>query len=162
MVTRELPAVVRALQNEDMLQRDDTGDGDSALQIGAWHLHAGSRYARVTRGASGSCSVEGMRFLSIVVCAGLACGGTDSKSPDAAGSNNLPACTGQLYDTCDPNASNCAGSDVCKAYGASGFSVCVPAQGACTTGGCPNQGSATVACNTMGFCKPAAPNSTCQ
>lgn len=104
-----------------------------------------------------------MRLFTLVLSGVVACGGDSGKMIDAAGSgSNLPACTGQLYDSCDPNASNCMGSDVCKAYGASGFSVCVPAQGACTSGGCPNQGSATVACNTMGFCKPPAPNATCQ
>ncbi|MBV8761438.1 MAG: hypothetical protein JO257_29345 [Deltaproteobacteria bacterium] len=99
-----------------------------------------------------------------------ACGGGDtSKTPDAAGSgsgsgsgSNLPACTGQLYDSCNANASNCMGSNVCKAYGASGFSVCVPPQGQCTSGGCPMQGTSAVTCNNMGFCKPNAPNTTCK
>jgi hypothetical protein len=97
-------------------------------------------------------------MLAIVIAL-AACGG-DSKTPDAA--NNLPACTGQVYDSCNPAASNCMGSDVCKSYGASGFNVCVPPQGDCTTNGCPMQGSAAPACNTMGFCKPAAANATCQ
>ena len=85
--------------------------------------------------------------------------------PDAAGSgsgSNLPTCTGELYDACNPNASNCMGSNVCKAYGASGFSVCVPPQGQCSSGGCPMQGTSAVPCNTMGFCKPNAANATCK
>ena len=101
---------------------------------------------------------------ALVVSAFVACGGNDTtKTPDAAGSgSNLPACTGQVYDSCNPAASNCMGSDVCKAYGASGFSVCVPPQGACTTSGCPAEtGGGSATCNTMGFCKPAAPNATC-
>ena len=101
-----------------------------------------------------------MRILAIAIAL-AACGG-DTKAPDAGSGSNLPACTGQLYDSCNAAASNCTGSNVCKAYGASGFSVCVPPQGACTTGGCPNQGTATVPCNTMGFCKPAAANATCK
>ena len=86
------------------------------------------------------------------------CGGSSSATPDAA---NLPACTGLVYDSCDPNASNCTNGMTCKAYGSSGFSVCVPAQGMCTTGGCPDQGSATVSCNNVGYCKPNAANADC-
>ena len=101
-----------------------------------------------------------MRILAIAIA--LAACGSGTKAPDAGGGSNLPACTGQVYDSCNPTASNCMGSDVCKSYGASGFNVCVPPQGDCTTNGCPMQGSAAPACNTMGFCKPAAPNTTCQ
>jgi hypothetical protein len=109
-----------------------------------------------------------MRILAIVtalvVSAFIACGGDDgNKTPDASGSgSNLPACTGQIYDSCNAASPNCMGSNVCKAYGASGFSVCVPPQGACTSGGCPAPASGSATCNTMGFCKPDAPNATCQ
>ena len=101
--------------------------------------------------------------VALVVSAFVACGGSESKMPDASGSgSNLPACTGELYDSCNPSASNCTGSNVCKAYTTSGFNVCVPAQGACVNGGCPLQNGSTVTCNTMGYCKPTAPNPTCQ
>jgi hypothetical protein len=100
--------------------------------------------------------------LATILTVLAACGGDSNKSIDAAvDAANLPACTGQLYDSCNAAASNCQNGMTCKAYGTSGFSVCVPAQGQCTSGGCPNQGSAAVPCNQMGFCKPAGPNSSC-
>jgi hypothetical protein len=107
-------------------------------------------------------------LVTIVVAGFAACGGDDTTpTTDAAGSGSGSGsgsgalCTGQLYDACNPNASNCMSPNICKSYGASAFSVCVPPQGQCTSGGCPNQGTATVTCNTMGFCKPAAPNADC-
>jgi hypothetical protein len=106
--------------------------------------------------------VLGSAVTALVISAFAACGGDAGKAIDAAGGSNLPACTGLLYDSCNAAASNCQNGMTCKAYGTSGFSVCVPAQGQCTSGGCPNQGSATVPCNTMGFCKPAGANADCQ
>lgn len=69
------------------------------------------------------------------------------------------ACTGQLYDSCNPAASNCTGSETCKTFTGSGFSVCT--QTCSTTNPCPSQNGAAVACNNMGICKPSAPNTDC-
>jgi hypothetical protein len=66
-------------------------------------------------------------------------------------------CTGKLYDACNPAASNCMAGTMCKTFAGSGFSVCTQT---CTTT-CPAQGAAAVTCNTMGICKPSAPNSDC-
>ena len=96
---------------------------------------------------------------AVFVFFATACG-SSSSSPDS-GNGSGSACTGMLYDACNPSASNCMSPYTCKSYGTSSFSVCVPAQNVCTSGGCPNQGSQPVTCNTMGFCKPAAPNSDC-
>jgi hypothetical protein len=74
------------------------------------------------------------------------------------GSANV--CTGELYDACDPAASNCKNGATCKTYAQSSFSVCIPAtcSGAAP---CPMQNGAAVTCNNMGFCKPNAPNADC-
>lgn len=110
-----------------------------------------------------------MRILAVlttlILSAFVACGGSSSSMPDAAGSGSGSgsgsACTGMLYDSCNPAADNCMTPNVCKAYTSSGFSVCVPPQGQCTSGGCPNQGASAVACNGMGYCKPSAANTDC-
>jgi hypothetical protein len=110
-----------------------------------------------------------MRILLVLVTVAatsiLACSSDDTAPmPDAStgsGSGSGAACTGKLYDACNPNASNCMSPYVCKDYGTSGFSVCVPPQGDCTANGCPDQSGAQVTCNGMGFCKPAAPNADC-
>jgi hypothetical protein len=66
------------------------------------------------------------------------------------------ACTGNLYDACNPLASNCKAGTTCKTFNGSNFSVCTQ-----TCGTCPMQNGQAVACNNMGVCKPSAPNSTC-
>jgi hypothetical protein len=101
-----------------------------------------------------------MRILLVLVTLVVAACSSDDPAPPADAASSVP-CTGKLYDSCDPNASNCMSPYVCKAYGNSEFSVCVPPQGDCTTNGCPMQGTQTPSCNNMGYCKPAAPNADC-
>lgn len=76
---------------------------------------------------------------------------TPDATPDAP---PAAACTGKLYDACNPASSNCMTGLTCKTFTGSVFSVCTQ-----TCGTCPNQGSSTVMCNAMGICKPNQPNS---
>ena len=94
-------------------------------------------------------------LFSTLVLVMAACGGGSSKpSADAA-----PACTGQVYDSCNPNANNCTNGMECHNFSGAGFSVCTPT---CSAGSpCPNQGTTSISCNNMGLCKPAAPNAGC-
>ncbi len=78
-------------------------------------------------------------------------------APDAPGSGGM-ACTGQLYDACNPAASNCA-SGLCHLFGNRGYAVCT--QACSSTMPCPAQNGATVTCNGMGICVPAGPNPGC-
>ncbi|HUJ57414.1 MAG TPA: hypothetical protein VLX92_02945 [Kofleriaceae bacterium] len=80
---------------------------------------------------------------------------TDAAVDSKAGS----ACTGLVYDSCNPNSSNCMTGTTCKTYTASAFSVCTPTCSA--TVPCPDQGTTAVTCNNMGLCKPTAPNTDC-
>jgi hypothetical protein len=79
------------------------------------------------------------------------CGGDDSPAPDAAGSGSgsAAACTGAVYDPCNPAAPACMSGLMCKTFNGSSFSVCTQTCGTCPAGG---------TCNNMGICKPAAPN----
>ncbi|MBA3817838.1 MAG: hypothetical protein H0X17_03025 [Deltaproteobacteria bacterium] len=66
------------------------------------------------------------------------------------------ACTNALYDPCTTNAQCTSGT--CRVFSGSALQICTQA---CTPGDnstCPQQAGAVVQCNTMGVCKPAAPN----
>lgn len=80
----------------------------------------------------------------------------DAPTADGSIDAMIAACTGKLYDACNPAASNCMTGLMCKNFAGSVFSVCTQ-----TCGTCPNQGSTTVMCNGMGICKPNAPNTNC-
>jgi hypothetical protein len=104
--------------------------------------------------------MDRMRLLAIcsALLFGFACN-SSSSSPDAkvymdgsgSGSGSGNVCTGQLYDSCNPAASNCMTGLMCKTFSGSSFSVCTQT----CSGSCP--GGAT--CNNMGICKPTAANS---
>jgi hypothetical protein len=81
----------------------------------------------------------------------------DAPHADGPGTDAMSAaCTGKLYDACNPAASNCMTGLMCKNFTGSVFSVCTQ-----TCGTCPNQGATTVMCNNMNICKPNAPNTDC-
>lgn len=78
----------------------------------------------------------------------------DAPNPDGPSTDAMSvACTGKLYDACNPASPNCMTGLSCKTFTGSVFSVCTQ-----TCGTCPNQGTSTVMCNGMGICKPNAPN----
>jgi len=104
-------------------------------------------------------------FVSIVMVIGCSSGGT-SKAPDApAQKMDAPAgmaCTGLVYDSCNPANSNCQSGMVCKNYPMpTNINVCVPAQNSCPGTACPEQGGVAVTCNNMGYCKPPMANTDC-
>jgi hypothetical protein len=93
-----------------------------------------------------------MRALLLAALA--ACGGGGSTTV-ADADPNAPLCTGAAFDNCVAN-DQCE-SQNCHLFRMSGFQVCVPACDAANP--CPNDSSGAPAdCNTMGICKPAAPN----
>jgi hypothetical protein len=99
-----------------------------------------------------------MRYLMLAVLAGFGCGGGTPATPDAAhDAPPGPMCTGAIYDNCVTN-SQCMSAN-CHFYGTSNFTICTTT---CTPGDnttCPVDSSgAHGTCNTMGNCKPAAPN----
>ena len=102
------------------------------------------------------------RVVVIALCLlGLACK-NDSSTPDAPTGKMdaaAQACTGMVYDACNPSNSNCMTGTTCKTFTASAFSVCTPTCSAQMP--CPMQGSMAVTCNGMSLCKPNAPNTTC-
>ena len=81
------------------------------------------------------------------------CSSSASTATDAATDVATAACTGQLYDACDPASPTCGTGFTCKTFTASSFSVCTQ-----TCGTCPDQGATAVMCNGMGICKPNTPN----
>jgi len=99
---------------------------------------------------------EPMRALTILLFVVAACSGDTPAQVDAPSG---PMCTGLAYDACNATASNCMNGAQCHFYQASNFTVCSPTCSASVP--CPNQGSTPVACNNMGLCKPAAPNTDC-
>lgn len=117
-------------------------------------------------------------FVSLLLCS---CGSSSTPPADApAGQPDAPtmmkdgpsqidapkmmdaglmACTGMLYDACNPAASNCMGTTTCKTFSGNGFSVCTQTCSAANP--CPAQGGQAAQCNGMGICKPNAPNADC-
>jgi hypothetical protein len=69
----------------------------------------------------------------------------------------LPACTGLLYDPCNPAASNCMGAEFCQDF--AGTSECT--QNCSNANPCPDQNGTAVTCNMKGICKANAPNTNC-
>jgi hypothetical protein len=99
-----------------------------------------------------------MRLMTSILLALViaSCSNSTSTTIDAAPADapaTSSACTGQLYDACNPASPNCMTGLTCKTFTGSVFSVCTQ-----TCGTCPNQGTSTVMCNNMGICKPTAPN----
>ena len=98
------------------------------------------------------------RYVLALVLVAACSSDNAQKSVDAPGmtADAAPKCTGQLYDACNPAAPNCMNGATCKTFTMSGFSLCTT-----TCGTCPTQNGASVTCNGMGICKPAAPNPGC-
>jgi hypothetical protein len=89
----------------------------------------------------------------------------DAPHSDAAVTHDAPPdsqmamkCTGLLYDSCNPAASNCASND-CHLFSGRGFTVCTQACSGANP--CPAQNGQAVTCNNMGICVPNAPNPGC-
>ena len=101
-------------------------------------------------------------FVMVTAAAAIvACSSSgSSKSADAPASADAPpACTGKLYDGCNPASSNCMTGLMCKDFSGSGFSACT--QSCSGTNPCPMQNGQTVPCNNMGICKPLGANTNC-
>lgn len=79
-------------------------------------------------------------------------GGSGAPLPDA--NLNLPACTGQLYDSCTTNT-GCM-SNNCHLYDQDAIQICTQACNASTP--CPTQNGMVASCNNKGLCKPPAAN----
>ena len=105
--------------------------------------------------------------LVIAIVMVIGCSSSSSKTPDA-GSTKMDAaagntCTGLVYDSCNPSASNCMSGLQCKNYPMPqpGFNVCIPTTACSASNPCPMQNGQAVTCNNMGLCKPNGANTDC-
>ena len=71
---------------------------------------------------------------------------------DEVDEGNGPVCTKALYDKC--NSEHDCDSNECHNFMGDGFQVCSTSCSAVVP--CPDNLGVPVACNTMGYCKPAA------
>lgn len=107
--------------------------------------------------------MQHLRLACIVVVLALGCGDDGgSKSIDAPGPDTpARACDGRAYDPCTDttNSTDCMANLQCRFFMGQNFTICTPSCDASTP--CPvDDGGNDVACNNMGRCRPAAPN-TC-